>query len=113
LVNLNADTTISATYGSSWTARFIRYSSTLRAGSVATVKRASSRLLSAGSNDVITITAYSKGAKGKAEARMKAIRKALRAAGVTAPIRVAVVVSEDTPAKRAKAVISVVWGLTP
>ncbi len=112
-VNLNSDTTISATYGSSWTARFIRYSSTLRAGSVATVKRASSRLLSAGSNDVITITAYSKGAKGKAEARMKAIRKALRAAGVTAPIRVAVVVSEDTPAKRAKAVISVVWGLTP
>jgi predicted outer membrane repeat protein len=113
LVNLNADTTISATYGSSWTARFIRYSSTLRAGSVATVKRASSRLLSAGSNDVITITAYSKGAKGKAEARMKAIRKALRAAGVTAPIRVAVVVSEDSPAKRAKAVISVVWGVTP
>jgi hypothetical protein len=46
-------------------------------------------------------------------ARAKALRRILCAAGVTAPITITTVASSATPAKRTKAVIRVVWGVTP
>ena len=74
---------------------------------------AATALSSLGTGDTITITGYGKTAGAKALARANALASALRAAGVTAPITITTAVSSATPAKRAKAVILVVWGLTP
>jgi predicted outer membrane repeat protein len=112
-VTLNADTTISASYGSRWLARFVGTSSTLRASATATVSAAATALSSIGAGDLITITGYAKTAGAKALARARALRSALRAGGVTAPITIVAAASSGAPAKRAKAVISVVWGVTP
>jgi ELWxxDGT repeat protein len=112
-VLLNGDTTISATYGAKWLTRFVGTSTTFRASTANTVSAAAAALRSAGSGDVITITGYGKSAGAKALARAKALRRALRAAGVTAPITITTAASSATPDKRAKAVISVVWGVAP
>jgi hypothetical protein len=112
-VTLNADTTISASYGTRWLTRFVGTSSTLRASAAATVRTSATALKSAGTGDTITITGYAKTAAAKALARAKALRRALRAAGVTAPITITTAASSDAPAKRAKAEITVVWGVTP
>jgi outer membrane protein OmpA-like peptidoglycan-associated protein len=112
-VTLSANTAISANYGSRWLTRFVGASATLRASAAATVSAAATALKSAGTGDTITITGYGKTTGAKALARAKALRRALRAAGVTAPITITTAASSATPAKRAKAVISVVWGVTP
>jgi hypothetical protein len=77
------------------------------------VSAAATALSSLGAGDTITITGYAKTAGAKALARAKALRRALRAAGVTAPITIVATASSATPAKRAKAAITVVWGVTP
>jgi hypothetical protein len=112
-VTLNSETTISASYGSRWLARFVGTSTTLRASSAATVSAAATDLSSLGTGDTITITGYAKTAGAKALERAKVLRRALRAAGVTAPITITTAASSATPAKRAKAAITVVWGVTP
>jgi predicted outer membrane repeat protein len=112
-VTLNSETTISASYGSRWLARFVGTSTTLRASSAATVSAAATDLSSLGTGDTITITGYAKTAGAKALERAKVLRRALRAAGVTAPITITTVASSAAPAKRAKAGITVVWGVTP
>ena len=112
-VTLSTDTTISVNYGSRWLARFVGTSATLRASATATVSAAATALSSIGAGDRITITGYAKTAGAKALERAKALRRALRAAGVTAPIKITTAASTATAAKRAKAMISVVWGVTP
>jgi hypothetical protein len=112
-VTLSADTSISASYGTSWLTRFIGTSTMLRASAAATVRTSAKALKSAGTGDTITITGYAKAAGAKALARAKALRRALRAAGVTAPITITTAASSATPAKRAKAGITVVWGVAP
>jgi predicted outer membrane repeat protein len=112
-VTLNADTTISASYGSRWLARFVGAGTTLRVSAAATVRTSAKALKSAGTGDTITITGYAKTAGAKALERAKVLRRALRAAGVTAPITITTAASSATPAKRAKAAITVVWGVTP
>ena len=57
--------------------------------------------------------AHAKGKFDKALERAKVLRRALRAAGVTAPITITTTASSAAPAKRTKAVIRVVWGVTP
>jgi hypothetical protein len=79
----------------------------------ATVRTSAKALKSAGTGDTITITGYAKTAGAKALERAKVLRRALRAAGVTAPITITTAASSATPAKRAKAAITVVWGVTP
>ena len=112
-VTLNADTTISASYGSRWLTRFVGTSTTLRVSAAATVRTSAKALKSAGTGDTITITGYAKTAGAKALERAKVLRRALRAAGVTAPITITTAASSAAPAKRTKAVIRVVWGVTP
>ena len=112
-VTLSANTTISANYGSRWLTRFVGTGATLRASAAAAVGAAATALSSLGTGDTITITGYGKTAGAKALARANALASALRAAGVTAPITITTAVSSATPAKRAKAVILVVWGVTP
>ena len=112
-VTLNADTTISASYGSRWLARFVGAGTTLRVSAAATVRTSAKALKSAGTGDTITITGYAKTAGAKALERAKVLRRALRAAGVTAPITITTAASSAAPAKRTKAVIRVVWGVTP
>jgi type IV pilus biogenesis protein CpaD/CtpE len=86
---------------------------TLRASAAATVRAVATSLSSVGAGDAITITGYAKAAGAKAAARAKALRRAMRAAGITAPITITTAASSATPDKRAKAVISVVWGVAP
>ena len=112
-VTLNSETTISASYGSRWLMRFVGTSSTLRASTAATVSAAATALRSIGTGDTITIIGYAKTAGDKALERAKVLRRALRAAGVTAPITITTAASPAAPAKRAKAGITVVWGVTP
>ena len=112
-VTLNSETTISASYGSRWLTRFVGTSTTLRVSAAATVRTSAKALKSAGTGDTITITGYAKTAGAKALERAKVLRRALRAAGVTAPITITTAASSAAPAKRTKAVIRVVWGVTP
>jgi ELWxxDGT repeat protein len=112
-VALNSDVSISAVYGSRWLARFVGSGTTLRASAAATVRAVATSLSSVGAGDAITITGYAKAAGAKAAARAKALRRAMRAAGITAPITITTAASSATPDKRAKAVISVVWGVAP
>jgi ELWxxDGT repeat protein len=112
-VALNSDVSISAVYGSRWLARFVGTGTTLRASAAATVRAVATSLSSVGAGDAITITGYAKTAGAKAAARAKALRRAMRAAGITAPITITTAASSATPDKRAKAVISVVWGVAP
>ena len=95
-----------------WTVRFTNTGISLKNSAAAAVADAAAVLRSVGTKDTIMVTGYASTAGAKALARAKALRRALRAAGVTAPIAIRAAKSNAAPAKQAKADLKVVWGVS-